>query len=61
LYGKLILLKNSSQTEADKSIDTNNLKNKIQKLEEILEQQRIDLNHMRRMVNNMRGTTEDDD
>lgn len=56
-YGNSVLADKSSETStsSNPNSDKHHLETKIQKLEEIVEQQRIDLNDMRSMVNDVRS------
>nr|KAJ0202804.1 hypothetical protein LSAT_V11C500244820 [Lactuca sativa] len=57
-YGKSIFCENSSQTctSLDTSFEKHHLETKIQKLEETIDQQRMELDDVRNMVNDMRNT-----
>nr|KAJ0204958.1 hypothetical protein LSAT_V11C500287610 [Lactuca sativa] len=57
-YGRSIFPENSSQTctSPETTSEKHHLETKIQKLEETIEQQRMELNDVRNMVNDMRNT-----
>lgn len=57
-YGKSIFHENSSQTctSSDISFEKHHLETKIQKLEETIDQQRMELDDVRNIVNDMRNT-----
>ncbi|CAH1420517.1 unnamed protein product [Lactuca virosa] len=57
-YGRSIFRENSSQicTSPDTTFEKDHLERKIQKLEETIDQQRMELDDVRNMVNDMRST-----